>query len=115
MKNCIIIILLTGLTGCGAQNSEAPQKAFYGPGESLNAQDRGPQGTVGEQAGKAIVRKIIYHATLDLVVEEFADVPSKVRELRDKFEAYIADSIGLVNVFERDESHVRNCRCVRRS
>jgi len=97
VKNCMILVLLIGLTGCGAQYSdEAPQNAAsFGRGESHNVPvARGANEIfAGAQDGNAIARKIIYQATLDLVVEKFAEVPGKVQELRDKFDAYIADSV----------------------
>jgi len=64
----------------GAMTSSAPGDPGGG----------GPAGSLPE-AG-AVQRKIIYTATVDLVVEEFDPIPAKVRDLATQFEAYVARS-----------------------
>jgi hypothetical protein len=46
----------------------------------------------GKDGPAPVQRRIVYNTTLDLVVEDFADVPQRVRALRDRFGAYVADS-----------------------
>lgn len=55
------------------------------PGKAADADEKA--------AGKtALSRKIIYTATLNLVVEDFTPIPSKVGELAKRFDGYIAGS-----------------------
>lgn len=45
----------------------------------------------GEAAGSALIeRKIIYNATVELTVEDFADIPAKVEQLAEEYDGFIA-------------------------
>ena len=58
------------------------------PDGAKGAPDAG-EGGIGP---RVLDRKIIYSATLDLVVEDFAGMPEKVSALVKKFDAYVANS-----------------------
>jgi hypothetical protein len=87
LVGCLLIV-----GGCGGEGG----KAARSPGISQlglehladAAGDRGP----GKDGVQAVQRRIVYHTTLDLVVEDFTEVPQQVLALRDRFGAYIADS-----------------------
>ena len=116
----LFVLLLGGLAGCGeakkncksasarASKSEMRQVALaslnFDDGETPlpSMSEPGEVAAVGKkpakdmESGKAIKpatqRKIIYTATLDLVVEDFSPIPAKVGELANRFDGYIAGS-----------------------
>lgn len=98
MRRAILVgCLLALVAGCGDEKHKAPAR---GPGVSQSVLSERPAGDAGganvapeRKDGPAPVqRRIVYNTTLDLVVEDFTDVPQQVRSLRDRFGAYMADS-----------------------
>ena len=83
-----LLVLLA--VGCGA----------YQGGDKANYDAKAPSASAGEQKAdgaalpdsKAIERKIIYTSDVDLVVEEFDEVPEKVVKLVKQFDGYLASS-----------------------
>jgi hypothetical protein len=105
--NTGIALLLLAIVGCGApgdRNHSAslpPATESAGAGSSsgdLNlAMVQNPESVAGQAQPGAVEpprlqRKIIYNATLDLVVEDFAGVAARVEELARKHDAFIANS-----------------------
>jgi hypothetical protein len=106
--NTGFVLLLLAAVGCGA--GYAPDGSTYSaaPSPAVEAgevsssgdlnlalvQNPAAAGEAPQGAGEPprLQRKIIYHATLDLVVEDFAGVAARVEELARKHEAFIANS-----------------------
>lgn len=103
------VLLLLGAVGCGAEYapdgsnySAAPSAAVEPDGGEASgdlnlALVQNPEAVAGQAppgAGEQprLQRKIIYNATLDLVVEDFTDVAARIEELAREHEAFIADS-----------------------
>jgi hypothetical protein len=89
----------TGLTSYSADSDQVAESvASNSSGGELNlALMQNPGGTEGDAPAKdadapRLARKIIYNATLDLVVENLADVAAGVAELARKHDAFIAKS-----------------------
>jgi hypothetical protein len=101
------VLLLVAAVGCGAAPYDVNYSAAPSPatepgggaasGELNLALVQNPEAVAGQaQPGTGeqprLQRKIIFHATLDLVVEDFAGVAARVEELARKHEAFIANS-----------------------
>jgi hypothetical protein len=91
--------------GCGAQMY--PDAAGYSPSSAATVATAGEdlQLTAFQEPGRApeeeqpdaaerprLQRKIIYTATLDLIVESFAEVPAGIDRLVRQFDAFVANS-----------------------
>ncbi len=75
--------------GCGAGPDGEPQ----GPQIQLGQQGLAEhQDEVAEPENPQPARKIIYNATLEIAVEDFAAFPAEVDRLIQQFEAFVADS-----------------------
>ena len=89
---CLMLIVI----GCGYEQRPAfpgkPEALQLGPQNQVAADAGGQRDPAGAPSPKPVQRRIVYHTMLDLVVEDFAQVPRRVLELRDRFGAYIADS-----------------------
>lgn len=91
----VCLLLLAAVFGCGrVEMGSVHQEKPVGDGapsaESL-------VGTVGEtslveEGVSQHPRRIIYTASIELIVEEFEGVPGKVAELAEKFGGYVASS-----------------------
>ncbi|NQU22051.1 MAG: DUF4349 domain-containing protein [Candidatus Nealsonbacteria bacterium] len=88
MRFLPLFVLLA--VGCGAYQSgdKADYETSAGADSAVNATADGSALPNSE----AIERKIIYTSDVDLVVEEFDDVPEKVEKLVDQFQGYLASS-----------------------
>jgi hypothetical protein len=85
------------ITGCGEKLAQKPNDATSGKpsgGHLSNiAATAGVEGKTPDKANaKAVQRKIIYTAGVNLVVEEFDSVPAKIDALVARFGAYVASS-----------------------
>jgi hypothetical protein len=69
-----------------AKNEKAAAKS---PSASLESVRRNKKGS---ESADAVQRKIIYTATVNLVVEHFDPVPAQVEALANRFDAYVARS-----------------------
>lgn len=76
------------VAGCGA--GDAPAKFA----NEANFTEPAPEGQVegGPIAASSVQRRIIYNATVDLVVEDFSPVPDKVSALVKQVDGFVADS-----------------------
>ncbi|MEI8375818.1 MAG: DUF4349 domain-containing protein [Planctomycetota bacterium] len=92
---CLVVIISVG---CGAElnKSASPGKVDRSAGRNQAAS---PESAAGDNAksaqppsANALQRKIIYTATVNLVVELFDPVPAQVGALVDRFGAYVARS-----------------------
>lgn len=94
---CLAALVASGCGGAAVKHDKAPaakaearvDKGAAGPGSPAGV------GSGGESAlpkAGALERKIIYTADVDLVVEEFDEVPSQVKDLVKQFGAYVARS-----------------------
>ena len=77
--------------GCSAQS--------YGPEPEYQAGLAEPVSAVAARSGEktatlenALPRKIVYTATVDLVVDQFDPIPAKVEALAEQFDGYVARS-----------------------
>lgn len=92
---CLLLIALMAL-GCGGEDQSVPAEGNMA-GELSDRID--PSGAttdpgVGQPlpSSDTLQRKIIYTADVELVVEEFNSIPSKVETLVEEFEGYVAGS-----------------------
>ena len=92
---CLLLIALMAL-GCGGEYQSVPAEGNMA-GELSDRID--PSGAttdpgVGQPlpSSDTLQRKIIYTADVELVVEEFNSIPSKVETLVEEFEGYVAGS-----------------------
>lgn len=94
--------ILVFAVGCGEQSYDSA-KTTRAPAAANAAKDwlpgtkAEPRADAGESEAKVpsaetLRRKIIYTATIDLVVEEFTSIPSEVEALAKQFDAYVANS-----------------------
>jgi hypothetical protein len=88
-----LIVVVT--LGCGAAKEHGRETARLADELAASRQQasagEGKQGQ-GVPSGNAIRRKIIYRATVEIVVEDFDPVQSKVDALVKQFDAYLAKS-----------------------
>jgi hypothetical protein len=104
MRALAWLSLVVLLSGCGKAGSEAARQApsvASEAGPALAMAERQPADTVafattpGESAppaAGALERKIIYTATVDLVVEDFTPVPAQIDQLVKGYHGFIANS-----------------------
>ncbi len=92
---CLLLIALMAL-GCSGEDQSVPAEGDMA-GELSDRID--PSGAttdpgVGQPlpSSDTLQRKIIYTADVELVVEEFNSIPSKVETLVEEFEGYVAGS-----------------------
>jgi hypothetical protein len=105
LAGCVLSIVFIGFAGC--MKSEALSEATGSVPASAAADSTTLAAEEGISASPAFFRfgrggaaaappslnhKIIYTATIDLVVEDFAGVPDKLIALVKQFDGYIADS-----------------------
>lgn len=81
------------LAGCGASpgKDDQPVPAAVERPDAAAVE----QPAVGEEAaanGGKLERKLIYRAELDIVVEDFSEVPAQVQAVVSRFDAFVADS-----------------------
>jgi len=97
------LFLLAILVGCGQAASPRSQPTAYSPPVSPGSDASAPTSSTSTagampQAERAlpkpesVQRKIIYKASVDLVVEDFTAVPSRVEAMVKQFDAYIAQA-----------------------
>lgn len=100
------LTLLLGLSGClkseapGESSGQFPASAAADSAAAGRPLQEANAGAAGLQFGAAAVaaapaatnRKIIYSASIELVVEDFTGVPDRVVALVKQFEGYVADS-----------------------
>jgi hypothetical protein len=87
---CLAIVGGCGMTGPATTSATVD---FSGVKRSeLVRADRAPEAGGAADAAQALKRRIVYNATVDLVVEDFSDVPVKIDNLVGKFNAIVADS-----------------------
>jgi hypothetical protein len=98
MRNLWLPLTIVGIVlGCGHAPSRVhpPSEQVADRSASMSSSSPENGGRVASQKApdaNAIRRKIIYRATVDLVVENFDPVPSRVEDLTKKFDAYVARS-----------------------
>ncbi len=103
-----IIGILAGMCSCSQATREAARRGGTDLGEATLA-DASAEGGVIQTGGayfsaaadkseerapdsSVLQRKIIYTAEVDLVVEDFGPIPSKVEEMVKRFDGYVAGS-----------------------
>jgi hypothetical protein len=103
MRYCWLSLAIFGvILGCGqagvlnspvhkqvADNSPSVAAERLIEASPLPALTSAPQ---PEKAANSIHRKIVYRATVDLVVEDFEPIPAKIEALVKRFDAYLARS-----------------------
>jgi hypothetical protein len=81
---CLVAVLTVG---CGANKSmKSEMKAAAAKEARAEAKQDAPP------TAETIRRKIVYRATVELVVEDFSPVEAEVKALVERFEAYLAES-----------------------
>lgn len=92
---CVCLLLLVAVLGCGAVDMrpipQGTQMGEEGPSAESLVGTVGETSLVEEGVGQH-PRRIIYTASIELIVEEFEGVPGKVAELAEKFGGYVASS-----------------------
>jgi hypothetical protein len=97
MRFLFPLIMTLAVVGCGMEARQADRGAANAVSMKM---DRAPSLAAGGEAGaekplpdaNALQRKIIYTAEVDLVVEDFAEMPSDVATLTKQFGGYVAGS-----------------------
>jgi hypothetical protein len=90
-------ILLPIVIGCGRAELAAPSREVarsVAPAPPSAAPSAGAMPATGQTLPKleSLQRKIIYKASVDLVVEDFSPVPDRIHAMVRKFSGYIAES-----------------------
>ncbi|MBI1901519.1 MAG: DUF4349 domain-containing protein [Planctomycetia bacterium] len=89
------VLWLAMVGGCGVAmvppSASAPVD-FSSVKRSELAQAADAPAAGGADAAQALKRKIVYNAKVDLVVEDFSDVPQRIDKLVTQFNAIVADS-----------------------
>jgi hypothetical protein len=94
------LTVLGAIVGCGqadVPNHMAPvqvaRQAFSRPAEMADSATQSAASPLPAAKGaNAVQRKIVYRATVDLVVEDFEPIPARIDNLVRKFDAYLARS-----------------------
>ncbi len=91
---CVVLMLLL-LVGC----SKSPYEAARAPVQEANQAEkpggaRGPaqNAPAGANAEKAIARKIVYTASVELIVTDFDNVRERVPKIAEQFEGFVGNS-----------------------
>ncbi len=87
-KNCMFWLVLLA-AGCGGQAGVEPQPEILAA--RPQAADQAPLDQDPQENGK-LTRRIIYNATLEIVVEDFSNLPVEVDAQVQQFDAFIADA-----------------------
>ena len=90
---CLLVVVAAG---CVAESKHADLKtdrpAERSPAASAESAPADKANSPPPPGTEALQRKIIYTATVNLVVEQFDPVPAEVEALVKRFEAYVAHS-----------------------
>ncbi|MBN2477221.1 MAG: DUF4349 domain-containing protein [Pirellulales bacterium] len=93
----LVCVLVLCAVGCGMQAREAGHHSPDMPAASElaavpAAAEADMDADLGPSGSASLKRKIIYTASLDLVVEQFDPVPEEVQALAEQYDGYIARS-----------------------
>jgi hypothetical protein len=87
-RTLIVVGLLASASCGGAKEGAAPAAAD----RDVKAAAGNPAPGQPAEAGKPVPRKIIFTATVDVVVEDFGDAADRVQELTQANDGYVANS-----------------------
>jgi hypothetical protein len=88
----LMMVLASVVLGCGPAGGLKSGAVDGASAKSMGVAAESPaaKGTVSANSPNAVRRKIVYRATVDLVVENFEPVAAKVEALVKRFDAYLA-------------------------
>jgi hypothetical protein len=95
---CLLLLIVGAFVGCGQVTSPQRSTRVQTVDRSASMPEKPAANTAGTITSRnapdanAIRRKIVYRATVDLVVEEFEPVSARIEGLVKQYDAYVARS-----------------------